>query len=55
MYPPAPTPRTERLPLRDPRVTRCANCDIPVTPDAVKRDGYLYCCDGCAIGGPCIC
>lgn len=33
----------------------CYNCfeDIPWTP--VYSDGEAYCCDGCVMGGPCIC
>ena len=34
---------------------RCANCfqEIPWTP--VFNDGDIFCCDGCVIGGPCVC
>lgn len=52
---PAPLPQAERLPLRHPRLTHCANCRIEVRIDAVTREGRVYCCDGCAIGGPCVC
>lgn len=39
-------------------VRRCENCLITIRRDAegtVERDGLLYCCDGCADGGPCTC
>lgn len=34
---------------------RCANCleEIPWIP--VYEDREVYCCDGCAMGGPCVC
>jgi len=46
---------------------RCANCGIPIDADRGGTDGAssvtprvvrgddVYCCDGCADGGPCIC
>lgn len=34
---------------------RCASCNDEIMREPVERDGQLYCCDGCANGGPCIC
>ena len=34
---------------------RCANCDIELRAEAVVRGGRTYCCEGCALGGPCVC
>lgn len=34
---------------------RCANCDIELEGERVRRGTDLYCCDGCAEGGPCVC
>jgi hypothetical protein len=44
----------EALPESEKR-TRCANCGIEIEDDAVERSGRTYCCEGCAIGGPCVC
>jgi hypothetical protein len=44
----------QRPPVAHPRVIRCSNCDIEVR-EGVVRDGNAYCCEGCAIGGPCTC
>jgi hypothetical protein len=37
------------------RVYRCVNCDIEFfwTPTVVRDN--VYCCSGCAAGGPCTC
>ncbi len=37
------------------QVVRCANCDIEIlwTPTIVQ--GKVFCCTGCAAGGPCNC
>jgi hypothetical protein len=34
---------------------RCANCDIELRAEAVVRGARAYCCEGCALGGPCVC
>ena len=34
---------------------RCASCDIELGADHVLADGQLFCCNGCAQGGPCLC
>jgi hypothetical protein len=37
------------------QVYRCANCDIEIFwPPTVVQD-TVYCCTGCAAGGPCNC
>ena len=33
----------------------CASCDIKLGADSVRGSDGLYCCTGCAGGGPCIC
>jgi hypothetical protein len=33
----------------------CANCGIEIGWQATVVDGRLYCCLGCAMGGPCTC
>ena len=33
----------------------CANCGIAVRWQATVVDGKVYCCLGCAQGGPCEC
>lgn len=34
---------------------RCANCRLEIVGVPVLVDGQLYCCAGCARGGPCCC
>jgi len=34
---------------------RCANCGIPIRWLPTRVDGAVYCCVGCAAGGPCSC
>jgi hypothetical protein len=34
---------------------RCANCQIVITWLPTIVDGQVYCCPGCAEGGPCDC
>lgn len=34
---------------------RCASCDIELDKLPVMVQGLLYCCRGCAQGGPCVC
>ncbi|HEX9435623.1 MAG TPA: hypothetical protein VGA16_00525 [Candidatus Limnocylindria bacterium] len=38
-----------------PSARACANCRIAVADRGVEHDGKIYCCDGCAEGGPCLC
>jgi hypothetical protein len=33
----------------------CASCDIQLGDIPFIADGYVYCCRGCAKGGPCVC
>jgi hypothetical protein len=33
----------------------CANCGISIEWQATIVDGIIYCCMGCAHGGPCEC
>nr|BBH89239.1 hypothetical protein KTC_39900 [Thermosporothrix sp. COM3] len=33
----------------------CANCDIEILWRPVVVQGKVYCCAGCAAGGPCTC
>jgi transcription elongation GreA/GreB family factor len=33
----------------------CATCELEILWPPIERDGGTYCCDGCAIGGPCTC
>jgi hypothetical protein len=37
------------------RVSHCANCDIEFFWPATKVQEHVYCCTGCAAGGPCNC
>ncbi len=37
------------------RVSRCANCDIEFFWPTTVAQGSIYCCTGCAAGGPCNC
>ncbi|MEX0800028.1 MAG: hypothetical protein WD379_02285 [Dehalococcoidia bacterium] len=34
---------------------RCASCDIELDRSAMTVEGIVYCCRGCAVGGPCVC
>lgn len=34
---------------------RCANCDIEFPWTPVRVEQKIYCCSGCAAGGPCCC
>jgi hypothetical protein len=34
---------------------KCANCGIIIHWQPTLLDGKIYCCPGCAGGGPCIC
>jgi hypothetical protein len=34
---------------------RCASCDVEVYRSMVVVEGLVYCCGGCAKGGPCVC
>jgi hypothetical protein len=34
---------------------RCASCDIPLGAIPFVANGRVYCCRGCAQGGPCVC
>jgi len=36
-------------------MTTCASCDIKLGAEVVLGPDGLYCCAGCADGGPCIC
>jgi hypothetical protein len=36
-------------------VAVCLTCEIEVPWPPVLRDGRSYCCEGCAVGGPCSC
>ncbi|HVU67647.1 MAG TPA: hypothetical protein VHD63_10980 [Ktedonobacteraceae bacterium] len=37
------------------RVHRCANCDIEFFWSPTIVQNKVYCCSGCAAGGPCTC
>lgn len=37
------------------RVFRCANCDIEFFWPPMVVHSKVYCCSGCAAGGPCNC
>jgi hypothetical protein len=37
------------------QVYRCANCDIEFFWAPTVVQGKMYCCAGCATGGPCNC
>jgi chaperonin GroES len=41
--------------VQDSQRSRCANCDIEFSWPATIRGGKIYCCSGCAAGGPCCC
>lgn len=34
---------------------RCVNCDIDILWPPTMVQGKIYCCTGCAAGGPCNC
>ena len=34
---------------------RCASCDIQLEKLSLTVEGFVYCCHGCARGGPCVC
>ena len=34
---------------------KCASCDIELNTLPHVVGGLLYCCRGCAAGGPCVC
>lgn len=34
---------------------KCASCDMEVSSPSVYEEGEIYCCPGCAQGGPCVC
>ena len=34
---------------------KCANCEIEIRWPPVVTHGEVYCCEGCAEGGPCTC
>ncbi len=36
-------------------VLRCANCDIEIFWSPTIVQGKVFCCTGCAAGGPCSC
>jgi hypothetical protein len=36
-------------------VMRCANCDIEILWSPTVVQGKVFCCVGCAAGGPCSC
>jgi hypothetical protein len=37
------------------QVMRCANCDIEILWSPTVVQGKIFCCAGCADGGPCSC
>lgn len=37
------------------KLFRCANCDIEFLWSPTRVNEKLYCCSGCANGGPCCC
>jgi late competence protein required for DNA uptake (superfamily II DNA/RNA helicase) len=37
------------------QVSHCANCDIEFVWSPTIAHGNIYCCTGCAAGGPCNC
>lgn len=37
------------------QVSRCANCDIEFFWSPTVGQSNIYCCAGCAAGGPCNC
>lgn len=37
------------------QVHRCTNCDIEFFWSPTIAQGQVYCCTGCAAGGPCTC
>ena len=36
-------------------MTTCDSCNIRLGPQAFSSQDKLYCCAGCAAGGPCLC
>jgi hypothetical protein len=49
-----PAQSTQREPASR-QVHRCANCDIEFFWPPTAVQGKIYCCTGCAAGGPCNC
>lgn len=47
--------RTARPDSVERRVRRCANCDIEFFWSPTIVQDRVYCCAGCAAGGPCTC
>src|SRR5215218_7795708 len=45
--------KMNQTPTLDP--VHCAGCELEVVWPPIERDGQVYCCDGCAVGGPCCC
>jgi hypothetical protein len=37
------------------QMSRCANCEIEFFWPPTRVQGQIYCCTGCAAGGPCNC
>lgn len=35
--------------------TQCKNCEIMFSWAPIENNGSLFCCAGCAAGGPCVC
>ena len=38
-----------------PNLERCSRCGVLITWTPVEKEGLLYCCEGCALGSPCLC
>jgi len=34
---------------------RCASCDVTLGEIPFIANGHVFCCRGCARGGPCVC
>jgi hypothetical protein len=48
-----PASRGQAQPVR--QVYRCSNCEIEFFWSPTVVQGKMYCCTGCASGGPCNC
>ncbi len=41
--------------MRINQMNTCDSCKMALEGEAVRVEDGLYCCSGCAVGGPCVC
>jgi hypothetical protein len=49
------SPDESGQPKPERRVSHCANCDIDFVWQPTIAHNHVFCCNGCAAGGPCNC